>query len=231
MNDPRLQIAMLAYPGMTLLDLVGPQATWGFHSVTHLVWESTAPILTDSGVTVVPTCSFADCPREVDVLFAPGGFGTWDVMENPRALAFLRAVAPGARFVTSVCTGSLILGAAGLLNGHKAATHWASFEILAALGIEGVHERVVVDGNRITGGGVTAGIDFGLTVLAALRGETVAQTTQLMLEYDPKPPFDCGSPERAGEAITGMVKAMLHDDMHGRGMAVARHIMAQRSGT
>lgn len=151
--------------------------------------------------------------------FVPGGFGTWDVMNHDRALAFLRARAPHARYVTSVCSGALILASAGLLDGYKAATHWATFDALRELGVEGVHNRVVTDRNRITGGGVTAGIDFGLTVLAALRGEAVAKTTQLLLEYDPQPPFDAGSPSRAGAEITERTLALLQRDLQERGAA------------
>ena len=219
--DPRLTVAMLAYPQMTLLDLVGPQAAWGFHADTYLVWETLDPILTDGGVTVLPTHSFETCPHGVDILFVPGGFGTWDVMGNEAALRFLHEQAEDARYVTSVCTGSLILAAAGLLDGYRAATHWATYPILEELGIDAVHERVVTDRNRISGGGVTAGIDFGLTVLAALRGEEAAKTTQLMLEYDPAPPFDAGSPDRAGPEITAKITAMLSQDMAERGMAAA----------
>lgn len=217
-SGPRFEVIMLAYPSMTALDLIGPQAVWGFHSQTHLVWESRDPILTDSGVTIVPTTTFDECPKKADVLFVPGGFGTWDVMGNERALAFLRDRAPHARYVTSVCTGALILAAAGLLDGHRAATHWSTFEALDALGIKGVRERVVIDGNRITGGGVTAGIDFGLTVLATLLGEDVAKLAQLFLEYDPSPPFDAGSPARAGSAITERVLGILGPDLKERAM-------------
>lgn len=228
---PPLEVAMLAFPAMTLLDLVGPQATWGHHARTHIVWETMDPLVTDTGVTVVPTATFATCPRSVDILFVPGGFGTWDVVANPAALEFLRSRAEGARYVTSVCTGSLILAAAGLLDGYRAATHWATYDMLRELGVEGAHERVVVDRNRITGGGVTAGIDFGLTVLAALRGEVVARTTQLMLEYDPAPPFDAGSPERAGAELTAMVRGMLAQDVETSGMAAIRAIQRQRLET
>ena len=213
---PRFTVAMLAYPGITLLDLAGPQAVWGFHADTYLVWQWVEPILTDSDVTILPTHSFETCPRGVDILFVPGGAGSWDVMENEATIQFLRDQAESARYVTSVCGGSIILAAAGLLEGRRAATHWATYDILEELGVQGVRERVVTDGNRISGGGVTAGIDFGLNILATLRGEEVAKTTQLMLEYDPKPPFDAGSPERAGEEIVGRVTAMMNEDMNRR---------------
>lgn len=222
-----LEIAMLVYPNMTLLDLVGPHQTFAHHGRIHLVWESLEPILTDSGMTIMPTATFDDCPRDLDVLFAPGGGGTFDVIENPRALTFMRDRAQGAKYVTSVCSGSLILAAAGLLDGRKAATHWAAYDILEELGAEGVRERVVIDGNCVTGGGVTAGIDFGLTVLAKLRGENVAKMTQLMMEYDPEPPFDAGSPEKAGPELVAMVSAAV-GELGQHGMAVAKANRKQR---
>ena len=217
-TPPRFTVAMLAYPGITLLDLVGPQAAWGFHADTYIVWATLDPVLADTGVSIVPTHTFETCPRGVDILFVPGGFGTWAAMGNEAALQFLREQAQDAGYVTSVCTGSLILAAAGLIAGRRATTHWSAFPFLSELGVEGVHARVVTDGNLITGGGVTAGIDFGLTVLAELRGEAVAKATQLMLEYDPEPPFNAGSPARAGEEVTGQVNALLSDDMTGRAL-------------
>jgi cyclohexyl-isocyanide hydratase len=212
-----IQLGMLIYPRMTLLDLAGPQVVLGMHSQTHLLWKTLDPVPTDSGVSMVPTNTFANCPKDLDVLFVPGGLGTNDAMQDPEILAFLRECGKTARYVTSVCTGSLILGAAGLLDGYKAATHWATYDTLEALGIEGVHSRVVADRNRFTGGGVTAGIDFGLTLLAELRGETVAKITQLLLEYDPQPPFDAGSPASAGAEITALVVGMLQTPGEGMG--------------
>lgn len=220
-QPPPLQLGMLIYPRMTLLDLVGPQAALGMHGVTHLVWKTMAPVLTDTGVSVLPTATFADCPLDLDVLFVPGGFGTNDVMEDAEVLRFLADRGQRARYVTSVCTGSLILGAAGLLDGYRAATHWAFYDALEALGVKAEHRRVVVDRNRLTGGGVTAGLDFGLTMLAELRGETVAKMTQLMLEYDPKPPFDAGTPEIAGPELTAMTTDAI-GDMLDRGVEIAR---------
>ena len=219
---------MLIYPGMTLLDMAGPQALWGFHGGTYLVWEARGPVPTDTGVAVVATHTFDDCPEDMDVVCVPGGFGTWDVIRNEAALGFLRRSAANARYVTSVCTGSIILAAAGLLDGYKAATHWATYPMLEMLGVEGVHERVVVDRNRITGGGVTAGIDFGFTVLAELLGEEAARTTQLMVEYDPAPPFDSGSPSSAGAAVTAAVQAMLDSDVVRRAVPAVRAVLERR---
>ena len=220
-NPAPLQLGMLVYPGMTLLDFAGPQAALGLHGVTHLAWKTRDPILTDGGITLLPTTTFADCPRELDVLFVPGGFGSNELMEDVEVLRFLADRGARARYVTSVCSGSLVLGAAGLLDGYKAATHWAAYEALAALGVEGVHARVVVDRNRVTGGGVTAGIDFGLTLLAELRGEIAAKVTQLAMEYAPAPPFDAGSPTSAGPALTAIATAPMQP-MLDRGLAIAR---------
>lgn len=203
--EPPLRIAMLVYPMMTLLDLASPQAALGLHGETYLVWKDREPILCDSGVTVLPTHMFDNCPGELDVLFVPGGFGTADWMEDDAVLTFLSRTAAEARYVTSVCSGALLLTAAGLLQGYRAATHWAAHDALAAIGVDAVRERVVIDRNRMTGGGVTAGIDFGLTLLARLRGEMVAKFTQLMIEYNPQPPFDTGHRDTAGPEMVAMV--------------------------
>src|SRR5262249_6311803 len=196
-----LQVGMVLYPGLTLLDLIGPQTTWSWHATTHLVWKTRDLIVSDSGIAIQPTTTFADCPPDLDVLFVPGGFGTAAAMRDRAVLDFLAARAAHARYVTSVCSGPLILGAAGLLQGYKAASHWAVRELLPLFGAEPVDARVVVDRNRVTGGGVTAGIDFGLVLLAKMRGEDVAQVTQLAMEYDPEPPFQAGSPKTAGPAL------------------------------
>ena len=226
---PPLQIGMLIYPNMTLLDLVGPQAAFSFHSKTHLVAGTLDPIPTDSGISILPTTTYADCPKNLDVLFVPGGFGTNDAMQDEAALAFLAENGKSARHIASVCSGSVILAAAGLLDGYKAATHWAFYPQLEATGdVEGVHERVVADRNRFTGGGVTAGIDFGLTLLAELRGEQVAKMTQLMMEYDPKPPFDTGSPSTAGPELTAMATGVLQSIID-EGMDIARKSFSNRS--
>ncbi len=204
-----LQVAMLLYPGLTLLDLVGPEATLLMHSKIHLVWKTRDAVTTDTGIRIEPNTTFADCPRQLDILFVPGGFGTAAVMQDAEALAFLRDRGATARYITSVCSGSLILAAAGLLQGYKATSHWSALDTLAALGVEVVKARVVTDRNRVSGGGVTAGIDFGLTLLAKLRGEQAAKLSQLALEYDPAPPFDAGSPEAAGPEITAQALAFV----------------------
>lgn len=145
--------------GLTLLDLIGPQTTLGMHGVTHLIAERLDPVLSDSGIAILPTTTYENCPRDLDVLFVPGGMGTADAMEDAKLLEFLRDRAETARYVTSVCSGSLILAAAGLLKGYRATTHWTSLDVLDAFGVSVEPLRVVSDRNRITGGGVTAGIE------------------------------------------------------------------------
>ena len=216
-----LKIGMLLYPGFTLLDLAGPQTVLGLHGQTFLLWKTMEPVATDSGVTLNPTTVFADCPRDLDVLFVPGGFGTNDAMRDLEIVAFLADVGADARYVTSVCSGSLILGMAGLLDGYKAATHWACYPGLEATGAEALRQRVVIDRNRVTGGGVTAGIDFGLTLLAKLRDEHTAKLTQLVTEYDPQPPYDCGTPDAAGPELTEMALLMM-GDMNEEAVAIAQ---------
>ncbi|AGP33334.1 glutamine amidotransferase [Sorangium cellulosum] len=197
-------IAMLIYPGFTALDLIGPQTAFSILEDTkiHLVWKTLDPITTDSGITLSPTATFDTCPEELEILFVPGGVaGTIAVMKDGEVLDFLAARAEQASYVTSVCTGSLVLGAAGLLRGYRATTHWAFREVLPLLSAERVDARYVEDRNRITGGGVTSGIDFGLRIAAKMRGEAAAQTAQLVMEYDPDPPFQAGSPESAPAAV------------------------------
>jgi len=202
-----LQIGMLLYPGLTQLDLTGPFEV--LHRIpgarVHLVWKDTQPVRADSGLGLVPTTAFADCPP-LDIVFVPGGSGQAAVMADAEVLDFLRHHARTARYVTSVCTGALILGAAGLLDGYNAATHWAFVELLPAFGARHVAGRVVVDRNRITGGGVTAGIDFALRLVAELAGEGVAKAIQLGLEYDPAPPFASGHPDVADPALVAQLR-------------------------
>jgi cyclohexyl-isocyanide hydratase len=201
----KLVIGMLVYPSMFLQDLVGPLTVFEslMNKEIHLLWKDTDPVGNEAGqpkamIAVTPTTAFKDCPRQLDVLFVPGGVpGTLTMMEDPEVLAFLADQGARARYVTSVCTGSLILGAAGLLKGYRAASYWATRDVLRDLGATPSRQRVVEDRNRITGGGVTAGIDFGLTLIARLRSPAYAKAVQLYLEYDPQPPFNAGSPEKA----------------------------------
>ncbi len=225
-----LTIGMLLYPGFTLLDLAGPQTAFGLHGQTHLIWKTMAPVPTDMGVSINPTTTFKDVPDDLDVLFVPGGFGTIEAMQDKELLTFLAHAGSTARYVTSVCTGSVILGMAGLLEGYRAATHWAFYEPLEALGIEASHERVAIDRNRITGGGVTAGIDFGLTVIAQIKGREAAEFTQLALEYDPEPPFNAGNPRTARPESVAAVKGLMGDmTLHGVEIAKAHRQRARDS--
>jgi cyclohexyl-isocyanide hydratase len=206
------QIGMLVFPGMTVLDLIGPQQYFAVAPgrTTHLLWKTREPVVSDSGVPILPTATFDEAPEELEILFVPGGFqGTGATIGDPEVLDFVASRGERASYVTSVCTGALILGAAGLLDGYRATTHWAYHDLLPLVGAEPVAARVVEDGNRITGGGVTSGIDFGLTLLARLAGEDYARGWQLGTEYDPHPPFDSGTPQLAGQFIKGEVLKVL----------------------
>jgi cyclohexyl-isocyanide hydratase len=206
--DKRLQVAALVYPGMILLDLVGPQTVFNLlRSDVHLVGKTRAPVRTDIGVAIGPTLAIDECPADLDLLFVPGGLeGSVAMMDEKEVLDVLADRGSRARFVTSVCTGALILGAAGLLRGYEATSHWYVRDLLALMGAKVATERVMVDRNRITGAGVTAGLDFGLELARRMRGEDAARLIQLVLEYDPKPPLDAGSPEKAGAELTSRVR-------------------------
>ncbi|SFJ86605.1 DJ-1/PfpI family protein [Jannaschia pohangensis] len=217
-----LKVGMLMYPGFTLLDLAGPQAVLGMHAETYLIWKTLDPVPTDSGMSLNPTHTFDQVPDDLDVLFVPGGFTTNDQMADDEILDFLIEAGKTARYVTSVCSGALILGQAGLLDGYRAATHWAVYPVLEAMGVVTSPDRVVIDRSRMTGGGVTAGIDFGLTLLAELRGEDVAKITQLMIEYNPKPPFNTGHPDTAGPEMVAMVHNSMGDGPLKAGIEIAK---------
>jgi cyclohexyl-isocyanide hydratase len=212
------QIAMLLYPGMYPLDLVGPHTFLaGLMNVdVHLVWKNLDPIVGSQKFALTPTLKLSDCPKDLDVLFIPGGSpGTEHIMRDREVLDFVADRGSRARYVTSVCTGSLILGAAGLLKGYRATSHWATRDILPLLGAIPVDQRIVEDRNRITGGGVTSGIDFGLLLAARLNDETYAKMLQLINEYDPQPPFHAGNVKQAGPVITKHLRDMLtrtHED-------------------
>lgn len=198
-------IAMLLYPGMTALDVVGPQALLAglADGRLHLVAKATGPVESDTGLAVVATHDFATCPRDLTVLFVPGGDGTPAQMRDAETLAFLRDRSARATWITSVCTGSLILGAAGLLDGYRATSHWCVRDgVLPLLGATPVDARVVFDRDRVTAAGVSAGLDFALALAARLKGEAHAKTAQLVAEYAPQPPFSAGTPGQAGPEIT-----------------------------
>ena len=201
-----VEIGLLVFPNVQQLDLTGPYevfASWPEARV-RLVWKDRAPIVSSTGLRLEPNATFDDCPQ-LDVVCVPGGVGVNPLLGDEVVLAFLRRQAAGARYVTSVCTGALVLGAAGLLKGKRATTHWASHDLLPAFGAIPAKGRVVRDGGLMTGGGVTAGIDFALTLVAELAGAAAAQAIQLDLEYAPAPPFDAGSPETApAEVVAGV---------------------------
>src|SRR6201995_5237720 len=197
-----LQIGLVIFPKVTQLDFTGPlQVFAGLPGAKiHLIWKRIEPVPSDSVMVLTPTTTFADCPQ-LDVICVPGGVGTDDMVNDEEMLAFLRKQAEGAKYVTSVCTGSLVLGAAGLLEGYRAATHWSAMEYLSAFGATPTKTRVCADRNRITGGGVTAGIDFALTLVSMLRDRKTAEAIQLRLEYNPVPPFNAGSPDTAPKEV------------------------------
>ena len=218
-----LRFGLLLFPRLTQLDMTGPFEVFSRvpGGQVHLVWKTRDPVRSDTGLAMLPDTSFADCPQ-LDVLCVPGGPGVAALMEDEEVLAFLRAQAPGARYVTSVCTGALVLGAAGLLKGLRATTHWASHDFLGALGAVPVQGRVVRDGKVVTGGGVTAGIDFALSLAAELVSPEAAQAIQLQIEYAPAPPFAAGSPETAPAAVLAAAKA------RGAGMRAEREALVAR---
>lgn len=195
--------AMLLLPQMTQLDFTGPYEVFARSpgARVELVWKTWAPVRSEYGLTIAPTATFQSL-RRADVLFVPGGRGVNDLLTDDETLEWLRRTAGEAQYVTSVCTGALLLGAAGLLDGRNATTHWTATSMLPAFGARHVAARTVVDGNVVTGGGVTAGIDFALRLMAQMHGEEVAQSVQLSMEYDPQPPFDAGHPDRAPAAVT-----------------------------
>jgi cyclohexyl-isocyanide hydratase len=194
------QIGMVMYPEMTAIDLVAPQYFLAglLGATVHLVAKDMSPVVSDTGVAIMPTATFQTCPARLDVLFVPGGTnGTLAAIEDKDTLGFVTDRGGSAAYVTSVCTGSVILGAAGLLRGYRATSHWFTRPLLSNFGATPTDQRVVVDRNRITGAGVSAGLDFGLTMTALLRDESYARTIQLLAEYAPAPPFNAGRPEDA----------------------------------
>ncbi len=218
-----LRFGLLLFPRLTQLDMTGPFEVFSRvpGGSVHLIWKTREPVRADTGLTMMPDTTFDDCPP-LDVICVPGGPGVAALMEDAAVLAFLRRQAEGARFVTSVCTGALVLGAAGLLKGVRATTHWASHDFLAALGAVPEQGRWVRDGRVVTGGGVTAGIDFALALVAEMVSPEVAQAIQLQIEYAPAPPFEAGSPATAPEAVLAAAKA------RGAGMRAEREALVAR---
>ena len=207
-----LSIGMVLFPGLTQLDLTGAYEVLARMPETrvHLVASTLQPVRSEWGLTILPDSTFADAPP-IDILCVPGGWGVDKHLDDDELLDFLRSRSEHARYITSVCSGALLLGAAGLLRGHRATTHWMSLDLLSLLGAKPVRDRVVRDGNRITGAGVTAGIDFGLAVAGELFGPRTAQRIQLAIEYAPAPPFESGAPDSAPDDIS---RALLRDSNH-----------------
>jgi len=218
-----LQIGLMLFPKVTQLDFTGPLQV--FSSVpgakVHLIWKRIEPVPSDSVLVLTPTVSFADCPQ-LDVICVPGGLGADDMIEDEEMLDFLRQQAKGAKYITSVCTGSLVLGAAGLLQGYRAATHWTAMEFLSAFGATPTKTRVCVDRNRVTGGGVTAGIDFALTLVSIMVDRPTAEAIQLRLEYNPAPPFNSGSPDTAPPEVLASMKDRIAQNQIRRGEMIER---------
>ena len=218
-----LQIGLVIFPKVTQLDLTGPVQV--FSNVpgakVHLIWKRIEPVPSDSVLVLTPTTTFADCPQ-LDVICVPGGRGTDDMVNDEEVLDFLRAQARGAKYITSVCTGSLVLGAAGLLRGYRATTHWSAMDYLAPYGATPEKTRVCVDRNRVSGGGVTAGIDFALTLVSILVDRPTAELIQLGLEYNPAPPFNSGSPDTAPAEMVAALRERLAPGKVGRVEAVQR---------
>lgn len=202
------KIGMLLFPELTQLDLTAPHEVLSRmpNAAVSLLWKTLDPIRAGRGLTLLPTATLAGA-GQLDVLVVPGGPGIGKLLQDRMITDFLRQQAAHAQYLTAVCTGSLLLGAAGLLGGYRATTHWAYHELLECCGAIPVRQRVVLDRNRITAGGVTAGIDFGLRLVAELRGDEVARGIQLGLEYDPEPPFDSGSPECAAPELVAILRA------------------------
>ncbi len=208
MGQKEIIVDMVMFDGMTQLDFTGPYEIFARmpNTKVHLIAASLDPVRTQHGLTLLPDTTFDTAPQST-ILFVPGGSpGVDDNLGNDRLLSFLQTQAATAASVTAVCTGALLLGAAGLLDGYRAATHWMAMDFLTAFGAIPVHERIVNDRNRITGGGVTAGIDVALAIAAATLGDEAAKEIQLFVEYDPQPPFDCGSPRTADPALVEQVR-------------------------
>jgi cyclohexyl-isocyanide hydratase len=225
-----VNVGLVLFPDLTQLDLTGPYEVFARlpRTAVHLVAATRQPVRSERGLTITPDAAFDQVPP-LDVVCVPGGVGVNAMMEDDALLRFLQVQAQGARYVTSVCTGALLLGAAGLLRGYRATTHWLSLDLLPLFGVDAVDQRVVIDRNRITGGGVTAGIDFGLVVASELFGRAVAEEIQLMIEYNPAPPYRSGSPSTASaDLVQRVIDARQHVQAERR--AIAARVAARLDG-
>ncbi|QCO14437.1 DJ-1/PfpI family protein [Azospirillum brasilense] len=229
MTERAPSFGLLLFPNVTQLDLTGPYEVLARvpGAQVHLLWKTLDPVRSDTGLTILPTNTFAEAPP-LDLLLVPGGGGINALLTDEEVMSFLEERASSTRYLSGICTGSLVLGAAGLLEGRRAGTHWASREFLAAFGATQVAERVVVDGTLFTGGGVTAGIDVALRIVGEMFGADTAKRVQLSIEYDPQPPFDAGSPDGAGEAVTADLLARMRPMLDARAAAVAAGAEALR---
>lgn len=204
-----ITIGMILFDGITQLDLTGPLEVLSRlpDTMVHLISKTLTPVKSPSGLVILPDTTFDTCPEKLTILFVPGGPGISDVLDDSAYLNFIRS-RRDATYISSVCTGSIVLAACGLLDGYKATTHWLSLELLKRFNVEVINERVVIDRNRITGGGVTSGIDFALRLAAILKGSSCAKEIQLSMEYHPEPPFQSGHPAVAEGTIVTKVKEL-----------------------
>ncbi len=211
-----LNVVSLVFPGLTLIDLVGPMQALSLIPgyAQQLVWKQAGPVPSDAGITVTATNTFDSCLPEPDILFVPGNTkALFALLEDKQTLEFLARIGSKAKWITSVCNGSLLLAAAGLLNGYRAGCYWYARDKLAALGAIPTPDRVVIDRNRATGGGMTAGIDFGLRLVGELAGEGMGRLAELLFEYAPEPPYQTGRPEWCDEELLEQAKSALSELM------------------
>jgi len=222
-NDQPFHIGLLIFPQLTQLDLTGPYEVFNRMpgARVHLIAKTLEPVRSEHGLPIPPTATFSSTPA-LDLLVVPGGFGVNELLVDPATLSFVREAAERARYVGAVCTGSLVLGAAGLLVGRRATCHWMSVEFLEAFGAIPVRDRVVIDGKLATGGGVTAGIDFALTIVGLVAGRSVAEEIQLAIEYSPAPPFNAGSPATADPILVEALRSKWAASQNERRELVAR---------
>lgn len=238
----QFNIGFVIFPGITQLDFTGPFEILSRlgtppsiavpskfpQSQVHVIAKTLAPVASDRGLGFMPTSTFADCPP-LDLICVPGGAGIVDALGDVEMVDFIRRQGGQARYVTSVCVGAFLLGAAGLLQGRRAATHWAYADLLPLVGARHEKGRIVRDGNVFTSGGVSAGIDFGLSIVAELAGPEVAEAIQLGVEYDPSPPFDAGHPDKAPEAAIALMRQ--RNETARAGMREALHALTSRAGS